>query len=90
MRRCGPVDISNDTRIRSCSSGRKDILIFCSDARSEICFLEFIYLSSGECAQEINFRPRERNLQNMTNWRHLPTLESDETRCLKSILKVII
>ena len=58
LRRCGPVDTSNDTWIRSCSSRLEDILIFCSDARSEICFLEFIYLSSGESAQEI-FEPRE-------------------------------
>ena len=31
MRRRGPVDISNDTMIRSCSSRLKDILIFCSE-----------------------------------------------------------
>ena len=65
----------------------RDILIFCSDARSEICFLEIIYLSSRESAQEIF--ESEKNLQNMTNWRHSLTQESDETSCLKSIKKAI-
>ena len=31
------------------------------------------------------YSSQERNLQNMTNWRHLLTLESDETRCLEPI-----